>query len=83
MATKCPRNLSTESTRPDLAVQTSMSQQCFPTPGVQDLLQANQAVRRARQQSDLNIHAPYIPVESLKNLPCVFGLMQPLPIVLN
>ena len=32
--------LSTQ-TRPDLAVQTSQSQQCFPNPTVQDLLQAN------------------------------------------
>ena len=46
--------------RPDLAVQTSMSQQAFPVPTVQDLLQVNQAVRRARQQSDLRITVPYI-----------------------
>ena len=38
--------LSTQ-TRPDLSVQTSLSQQCFPNPTVYDLLQANQAVRRA------------------------------------
>ena len=56
--------LSTQ-TRPDLAVQTSQSQQCFPQPTVQDLLQANQAVRRARQQSDLKIHVPYINPEEL------------------
>lgn len=36
--------LSTQ-TRPDVAAQTSMSQQCFPKPTVLDLLQANQAVR--------------------------------------
>ena len=46
--------------RPDLAVQTSMSQQAFPVPTVQDLLLANQAVRRARQQSDLEIVVPYV-----------------------
>ena len=46
--------------RPDLAVQTSVSQQCFPVPLVQDLLQVNQAVRRAKQQSDLKITVPYI-----------------------
>lgn len=51
--------------RPDLAVQTSISQQCFPNPTVGDLLQANQAVRRARQQSDLEIHVPFIPLEEL------------------
>ena len=51
--------LSTQ-TRPDLAVQTSQSQQCFPNPTVQDLLQANQAIRRARQQSDLRIRVPFI-----------------------
>ena len=56
--------LSTQS-RPDLAVQTSTSQQCFPNPTVQDLLQANQAVRRARQQSDLKIQVPYIPLDQL------------------
>ena len=47
--------------RPDLAVQTSLSQQAFPVPTVQELLQANQAVRRAKQQSDLKITVPYIP----------------------
>ena len=56
--------LSTQS-RPDLAVQTSMSQQCFPRPTISDLLQANQAVRRARQQSDLTIRVPYIPLAEL------------------
>ena len=56
--------LSTQ-TRPDLAVQTSQSQQCFPNPTVQDLWQANQAVRRARQQSDLQIRVPFIPPSEL------------------
>ena len=56
--------LSTQS-RPDLAVQTSISQQCFPNPTVQDLLQANRAVRRARQQSDLRIQVPFIPLNEL------------------
>jgi hypothetical protein len=51
--------------RPDLAVQTSVSQQCFPVPLVQDLLQVNQAVRRAKQQSDLKITVPYIPPSEL------------------
>ena len=47
-------------TRPDLAIQTSMSQQAFPQPSVQDLLQANQAVRRARQHADMKLTVPYI-----------------------
>ena len=51
--------------RPDLAVQTSMSQQSFPNPTVQHLLTANQAVRRCRQQSDLELRVPYIPPEHL------------------
>ena len=52
-------------TRPDLAVQTSMSQQSFPNPTVQHLLAANQAVRRCRQQQDLEIRVPYIPPKEL------------------
>ena len=56
--------LSTQ-TRPDLSVQTSLSQQCFPNPTVYDLLQANQAVRRARQQSDFKITVPFIPLHEL------------------
>ena len=56
--------LSTQ-TRPDIAVQTSQSQQCFPRPTIFDLLQANQAVRRARQQSDLRIRVPFIPPNEL------------------
>lgn len=46
--------------RPDLAVQTSMSQQCFPHPTVEHLLQANQAIRRARQHSNMNMTITYI-----------------------
>eukprot|EP00435_Cladocopium_sp_Y103_P064168 s612_g25.t2 len=56
--------LSTQ-TRPDLSVQTSLSQQCFPKPTVFDLLQANQAVRRARQQADFQIKVPYIAPDEL------------------
>ena len=41
--------------RPDLAVQTSLSQQCFPNPTVKSLRDANNAVRRARQHKDLAI----------------------------
>eukprot|EP00435_Cladocopium_sp_Y103_P051731 s413_g16.t1 len=46
--------------RPDLSVQTSLSQQCFPNPTVEHLLLANQAVRRARQHSDLEIKVAFI-----------------------
>lgn len=46
--------------RPDLAVQTSLSQQSFPAPTIQNSLSANQAVRRCRQQSDLVIRVPFI-----------------------
>ena len=42
-----------------------MSQQVFPNPTVQDLLQANQAVRRARQHADMTMRVPYIPPEKL------------------
>ena len=51
--------------RPDLAIQTSISQQAFPNPTVQHLLAANQAVRRARQQSDLEIRVPFIDPKDL------------------
>eukprot|EP00435_Cladocopium_sp_Y103_P029630 s49_g7.t1 len=51
--------------RPDLSVQTSLSQQCFPNPTVEHLLLANQAVRRARQHSDLEIKVSFIPPEEL------------------
>ena len=52
-------------TRPDLAVQTSFSQQCFPEPKVQDLLHANQLVHRARQHSDVHITVRQIPLPEL------------------
>ena len=51
--------------RPDLSVQTSLSQQCFPCPKVKHLRQANNIVRRARQFSDLNITFKPIPVQNL------------------
>ena len=41
--------------RPDLSVQTSLSQQCFPEPRIKNLRDANNAVRRARQHRDLPI----------------------------
>ena len=51
--------------RPDLCVQTSFSQQCFPRPRVKDLMFANQLVHRARQYSDVSIHVRYIPWDEL------------------
>eukprot|EP00435_Cladocopium_sp_Y103_P056621 s837_g19.t1 len=41
--------------RPDLAVQTSLSQQAFPKPTIQDFRRANQAVRRAKLESQLEV----------------------------
>lgn len=41
--------------RPDLSVQTSLSQQCFPHPTIKNLRDANNAVRRAKQHKDLMI----------------------------
>jgi len=41
--------------RPDLAVHTSLSQQCFPNPTISSLRDANSAVRRAKQHKDLAI----------------------------
>ena len=51
--------------RPDLAVQTSFSQQCFPNPTVHDLVFANQLVHRARQNSQVEICVQSIPWEEL------------------
>ena len=52
-------------TRPDLCVQTSFSQQCFPEPRVRDLLFANQLVHRAKQFSGTEITVKHIPWDSL------------------
>ena len=41
--------------RPDLSVQTSLSQQAFPKPKIEDFRMANQAIRRAKQHSDLGV----------------------------
>ena len=46
--------------RPDLAVQTSLSQQAFPNPCIRNLRDANNAVRRARQHKQLSITFPSI-----------------------
>ena len=47
--------------RPDLCVQTSFSQQCFPEPQVKHLQYANQLVHRAKQHCDVEIVVRYIP----------------------
>ena len=47
--------------RPDLCVQTSLNQQCFPKPKIKDLQFANQLVHRAKQYSDVAIHVRHIP----------------------
>ena len=52
-------------TRPDLAVQTSLSQQAFPKPTISDFRRANQAIRRAKQERDLGITFVPIPLEEL------------------
>ena len=52
-------------TRPDLCVQTSFSQQCFPMPKIRDLLYANQLVHRAKQYSEVEITVKHIPVKDL------------------
>eukprot|EP00435_Cladocopium_sp_Y103_P057558 s34_g19.t2 len=51
--------------RPDLGVQTSFSQQCFPAPKVKDLLYANQLVHRAKQYSSVDITVKKIPWDRL------------------
>ena len=51
--------------RPDLSAQVSFSQQSFPEPKVQDALNVNNAVRRAKQHSDQNIVFSVIPPEEL------------------
>lgn len=53
-------NWLTSQTRPDLAVQTSFSQQAFPRPTIQDFRSANQAVRRAKQEASLSLVFPSI-----------------------
>ena len=52
--------LSTQS-RPDLAAQTSMSQQAFPNPKVHHLRQASNVVRRARIHGNLSI--TFVPID--------------------
>ena len=57
--------LSTQS-RPDIAAQTSVSQQSFPEPTVHHLLEANNVIRRAKQFSDLDVTFEPIPVDQLR-----------------
>ena len=51
--------------RPDLAVQTSFSQQAFPEPKVSDLVFANQLVHRARQHASVSVTVRDIPMDKL------------------
>lgn len=51
--------------RPDLAAQTSLSQQAFPHPKIKHLKNANNIIRRARQHRDLCISFKPIPFQDL------------------
>ena len=51
--------------RPDLSVQTSLSQQAFSKPTVQDFRRANQAVRRAKLEGELEIFFKPIDLDKL------------------
>eukprot|EP00435_Cladocopium_sp_Y103_P044898 s702_g12.t1 len=51
--------------RPDLAVQTSLSQQAFPQPRIKHLRDANNAIRRAKMHKELTIKFQAIPVDDL------------------
>lgn len=55
-------------TRPDLSVQTSLSQQAFPNSCVRHLRDANNAIRRAKQHKELAIKFSRISPQSL----CIF-----------
>ena len=59
--------LSTQS-RPDLATQTSFSQQSFPRPTVNDALNANNAIRQARQHAEMPLVYRAIPPKELSVL---------------
>ena len=48
-------NWLTSQSRPDLAAQTSLSQQAFPSPQIKHLRHANNVVRRARLHQDLSV----------------------------
>ena len=51
--------------RPDLCVQTSFSQQCFPNPKVKHLVYANQLIHRAKQYSNVEVTVKHIDWEKL------------------
>eukprot|EP00435_Cladocopium_sp_Y103_P054627 s220_g17.t2 len=51
--------------RPDLAAQTSLSQQCFPNPKIKHLRQANNIIRRAKQHANLSLSFKPISPEAL------------------
>eukprot|EP00435_Cladocopium_sp_Y103_P025163 s1174_g6.t1 len=51
--------------RPDLAAQTSFSQQSFPNPKIRHLRNANNIIRRARQHRDLGLSFKPIDLDSL------------------
>jgi hypothetical protein len=51
--------------RPDLAVQTSMSQQAFPHPRIRHLRDANNAIRRAKMHRALTINFKLIDPNNL------------------
>lgn len=52
--------------RPDLAAQTSLSQQAMSKPTVHHLCEVNNVIRRCKQNSDLTIRFQPIPVDSLR-----------------
>jgi hypothetical protein len=51
--------------RPDLAVQVSLSQQSMPHPTIADAKRTNNCIRRARQHSSLKITIPAIPLDRM------------------
>ena len=55
----------TSQARPDLAAQTSFSQQSFPNPKIKHLKNVNTIVRRAKQHADLDITFKPIPLQDL------------------
>ena len=58
-------NWVTSQARPDLAAQTSFSQQSFPNPKIKHLRNVNTIVRRAKQHADLDITFKPIPLQDL------------------
>ena len=52
--------------RPDVAIQTSLSQQAFPKPTIRNLRDVNNAVRRVKQHKDVKIHFRAIPPDQLR-----------------